>query len=83
MMYLLGNILGLSGMMCFLVAYFMLQRNLWQAQSYRYFGANLAGSLLLIASLLIDWNLSAFLLEVAWGCISIWGIFKLSRTHNI
>ena len=78
----LGNIFGLSGMMCFLLAYFMLQRNVWQAQSYRYFGANLAGAILLISSLLIDWNLSAFLLEVAWALISMWGIFKLAQSRK-
>ncbi len=78
----LGNFLGLSGMVCFLLAYFMLQRNVWQAQSYRYFGANFVGSVLLIISLLIDWNLSAFLLEVAWCCISMWGIIKLTQARS-
>ncbi len=67
-------------MCCFLLAYFMLQRNKWPAQSYRYYGSNLAGSLLLVASLCIDWNLSAFLLEVAWGIISICGISSLAVT---
>ncbi len=82
MMEQLGNFLGLSGMVCFLLAYFMLQRNMWQAQSYRYFGANFAGSVLLILSLLIDWNLSAFLLEVAWAVISLWGIIKLNKLRK-
>lgn len=78
----IGNILGLSGMACFLFAYFMLQRNKWEAQSYRYFGTNLAGSLLLVASLCIDWNLSAFFLEVAWGLISMWGIIQLTKARR-
>ena len=78
-MELFGNILGLAGMACFLLAYFMLQRNRWQAQSYRYFGANLAGAFLLIASLLIDWNLPAFLLEVVWAAISLWGMIAIAR----
>jgi len=82
LMEMLGNILGLMGMMCFLVAYFMLQRNVWMAQSYKYFGANLAGSILLIISLLIDWNLPAFMLEAAWGLISIWGLIKLTQTRK-
>ena len=82
-MEILGNILGLTGMLCFLLAYFMLQRNKWQAQSYRYFGTNFLGSVLLIASLLIDWNLPAFLLEVAWGLISIWGMVKLTQSRTL
>lgn len=78
-MDIFGNTLGISGMCCFLVAYFLLQKNVWKAHSYGYLGANFAGSLLLIASLCIDWNLSAFLLEVAWAAISLWGLVKLQR----
>lgn len=74
-----GNILGIGGMALFLLAYFFLQKGTWQPHSYAYLGMNLAGSLLLIASLLIDWNLSAFLLEVAWGLISLWGIARLLK----
>jgi hypothetical protein len=76
---ILGNILGVLGMLLFLYAYFMLQRGHWQAQSYRYFSTNLAGAMLLMASLVIDWNLPAFLLEAAWALISMWGILTLKR----
>ncbi|MDX2073640.1 MAG: hypothetical protein SFX19_04660 [Alphaproteobacteria bacterium] len=77
-----GNIVGLGGMACFLLAYFMLQRERWPSQSYRYFGANLIGSILLIISLMIDWNLPAFLLEAAWGLISMWGLLTLTKTRR-
>lgn len=81
-MEILGNVLGNMGVVCFLVAYFCLQKGTWQAQSYRYYGANLAGAILLLCSLLIDWNLPAFLLEAVWGLISIWGLIKLYRTRK-
>ncbi len=54
----------------------MLQKGTILHTSLTYLGMNLAGSLLLIISLLVNWNLSAFLLEAAWALISMYGIFK-------
>ena len=82
MMELLGNVLGLTGTACFLIAYFMLQKQKWSYNSYSYLGMNLAGALLLMASLMIDWNLPAFVLEAAWGLISMWGLLKHTKTHH-
>lgn len=41
-----------------------------------YLGLNLAGSLLVLVSLVFHWNLPAFLLEAAWALISMYGIWK-------
>jgi len=75
-MELAGNILGGVGVVCFLVAYFLLQKGSISANSIHYLGMNLAGAVLVMLSLLVDWNLSAFLLEAAWALISIYGIYK-------
>lgn len=80
-MELLGNVIGLAGTACFLGAYFMLQKEKWTYNSPLYLWSNLAGALLLLASLLIDWNLPAFLLEAAWGLISMYGLIKLYRAR--
>lgn len=82
MIHYIGDIVGHLGIACFLTAYFQLQRQRWQAQSYRYFGTNLAGSILLLISLMIDWNLSAFVLEALWGLISMWGLITLYRART-
>ncbi len=71
-----ANILGNTGVVCFLVAYYLLQKEQMVHSSLCYLGLNLAGSVLLMLSLLIDWNLSAFMLEAAWALISIAGIYK-------
>jgi hypothetical protein len=72
----LANILGNVGVVCFLVGFFLLQKESLTHNSLTYLGLNLAGSLLLIYSLLFHWNMPAFLLEAAWAMISMYGIYK-------
>lgn len=71
-----ADILGLVGVGCFLIAYFLLQKERVRYDSGSYLLLNLAGSILVIISLLAHWNLPAFLLEAAWAIISIYGIYK-------
>lgn len=75
-MELIADIVGNIGVVCFLVAYFLLQKGVLAHNELRYLLLNLAGAFLLMFSLWINWNLSAFLLEAAWALISIWGIVK-------
>ncbi len=75
-MELAGNFIGFVGVGCFLFGYFMLQRNAWPHQGLKYLGINLAGAVLVMISLLVDWNLPAFILEAIWALISIYGIYK-------
>ncbi len=81
-MELLGDILGNVGVVCFLLAYFLLQKEVVAHNQMSYLLLNLAGSLLLIFSLSINWNLPAFILETCWALISIWGIYKSSKKNN-
>jgi len=71
-----ANILGNIGVVCFLVAYYLLQKGRVAYTSALYLLLNLAGSILLLISLMVHWNLPAFLLEAAWALISIYGIYK-------
>ena len=75
-MELLPDIIGNIGVAFFLIAYFLLQRGAVLHTQASYLLLNLSGSLFLIFSLLINWNLSAFLLEAAWALISMWGLIK-------
>jgi hypothetical protein len=70
------DILGNIGIICFLSAYFLLQKGRLPPTGLGYLGLNLAGSILLMVSLVFDWNLPAFLLEAAWALISIYGIYR-------
>jgi len=80
-MHLLFNAVGDVGMVCFLGAYFLLQRGRMSVDSYAYSAVNLLGSVLLMISLLHDWNMPAFLLEVAWAVISTYGLLRCYRGH--
>jgi hypothetical protein len=75
-MEMLANIVGNIGVMCFLGAYFLLQKGRVSHTSAPYLYLNLAGALLVLFSLTINWNLPAFLLEAAWALISMYGIYK-------
>jgi len=71
-----STIIGNIGVVCFLLAYFLLQKGKILHTSFSYLLLNLAGSLLVLFSLIINWNLPAFLLEAAWALISMWGIYQ-------
>lgn len=73
---LIGNTVGGVGIACFLSAYFLLQKGTWSPAGLPYLGTNLAGAILVMFSLLIDWNLPAFLLEAAWALITLYGMVK-------
>jgi hypothetical protein len=77
--------IGDIGVVCFLLAYFLMQKGRIVFTDGYYLGLNLAGSVLIIISLWVHWNLPAFILEAAWGLISLYGMYihivrpKLSR----
>ena len=75
-MDLFADIIGNIGVVCFLAGFFLLQKERLRHDDIAYLLLNLAGAVLLMGSLLIHWNLSAFLLEAAWACISMYGIYK-------
>ena len=79
---LFGNLLGNVAVISFLFAYFMLNKGTWKAETLAYILCNLIGAILLLISLWIDWNLSAFILEAAWGLISMWGLIKYIRARK-
>jgi hypothetical protein len=67
---------GIAGVILILIAYLMLQLGRWGGIDLRYTVFNLAGALLIIVSLIYEFNLSAFLMEVAWVLISFIGIHR-------
>ncbi|MCI0517003.1 MAG: permease [Woeseiaceae bacterium] len=69
---LLGNI----GVVMVLVLYFLLQTERIQATSRVFSAANALGALLIIVSLIQQFNLSAFIVELAWLLISLYGLAR-------
>ena len=78
------DLAGMAGVILILIAYLMLQLGKWGGIDLRYTGLNLAGALLIIVSLIYDFNLSAFLMEAAWVLISFVGIYRAlaGQTRN-
>jgi hypothetical protein len=67
---------GIIGSMVVIVAYFSTQAGWMAASDPRFAIANLAGAALIITSLMVDWNLAAFVMEVFWILISLYGLAR-------
>ena len=75
-MEIIANSIGNMGVVCFLAAYYLMQKGKITHSGLWYLGLNLVGSIFLMISLVVDWNFSAFVLEAAWALISMGGIYK-------
>ena len=73
------DVVGSGGVAMILAAYFLLQTERWSGQSVGYSLVNLLGSLMITVSLIYDFNLSSFIIEMAWIAISIYGIVRARR----
>jgi hypothetical protein len=77
----LFDLTGFIGVLLIVTAYLFLQLNKLPSSSPSYSVLNAAGALLIILSLTFKFNLSAFIVEVFWLLISLFGLTKslLSR----
>lgn len=69
---LAGNI----GVLMMVIAYLLLQLEKLSSSAVSYLLLNAAGAVLVILSLIFHFNLSAFLMEVFWLLISLFGLAK-------
>ncbi|WP_428833378.1 CBU_0592 family membrane protein [Methylorubrum rhodesianum] len=70
---------GFIGSMMIAFAYLSAQQGWVGQDSGSYLFANLIGAVLILASLYIDWNLPAALVEGFWAAVSSLGIWRLLR----
>jgi hypothetical protein len=78
----LADIVGLIGSALFIAAF--VYANLSPAMDKRMFNAgNLLGAMLLLCSLWINFNLAAFVLEVAWALIAFAGLVAALRHRPV
>lgn len=76
---ILFNAVGFLGAIIVLVAYFMLEKGRLKSYDFAYPVLNGIGSLLIIISLMNNWNLASFLVNSAWVVISIYGIIRIRK----
>ncbi|NNE58969.1 MAG: hypothetical protein HKN36_12750 [Hellea sp.] len=79
MTYAWPDFVGTIGIVLILYAYFALQTERLTAKHLSYNILNFGGALLILFSLLFKFNWSAFIIELAWAGISLYGIFKNKR----
>lgn len=71
--------IGLSAPPMFLYAYAMVSLGRWRSTELRFHLLNLIGAVFILISLIEQWNLPMFILECAWGTISLYGCIKALR----
>jgi hypothetical protein len=63
----------------FLYAYGMVSLGRWPSTAMKFHVLNLAGGVLILLSLTVQWNLPVFILEICWCSISAYGMFQALR----
>lgn len=66
---------GMAGVLCLLVTYFLLQARRLQPDRPAYSLLNFLGAGCVLISLLFQWNLAAALIEIFWMLVSLFGLF--------
>lgn len=79
MSYQLHDLVGNAGVILILAAYYLLQVGRLRSSSPAYSLLNTAGAGLVLVSLAVAFNASAFALEAAWLLISLYGLAKSLR----
>lgn len=82
LLYKIADPVGLIGVILLLIAYFFLSTGRWAANSLIYQMYNLMGAVLILYSLCFHWNLSSFVIEVAWVMISLIGIARIKSQKS-
>ncbi len=81
MIFDLANIVGLIGSAIMVVAY--AYSNVASTINFRLFNLlNLVGSLLLLASLTVHFNLASMALEIVWAIIALLGLVQAFRRRT-
>lgn len=74
--------IGLLGVIMTLIAYYLLNVNKLASTDLSYLLMNFFGSVGVVISLWIHWNLSAMMLETIWAMISLLGIYRVLVLHK-
>lgn len=76
------DVVGLAGTLAILAAFYLLQAGRLAGDSLSYQVLNLVGAGGILVSLWGGFNLSVFLLELAWVGVSLYGIVRTLRRRR-
>ena len=71
------DFVGNLGVIMILGSYLLVQVGRMSANSYAYTALNGLGAAFILYSLLFDFNMSAFIIEICWVLISLVGMLRL------
>jgi hypothetical protein len=72
-----SNLVGLVGVVAYLVAYGLLQLGVLKVEDARYALLNAIGAIAILYSLMFDFNLPSFITQTAWLIFTIIGYVRL------
>lgn len=75
--YYWHDFIGNVGVAAIIVSYLLMQLGRLDARGLSYAAVNAAGAGLVLVSLTIEFNLSAFIVELFWALISLFGIVRV------
>jgi len=70
------DIIGVIGVAIVVVTYMLLQMEKMNPKGFWYSFLNAFGSLMILYSLMYNWNLASFVIEFFWILISLYGLWK-------
>ena len=70
------DLIGSAGVVIVILTYLLLQLGRIRSESLAYSLLNAAGASLIAFSLIFKFNFAAFIVEIFWILISLFGIFK-------
>jgi hypothetical protein len=77
------DFLGIIGVGIIVVTYLFLQLGKLRSDALAYSLMNAIGASLIVVSLLVNFNLSALLMEVFWVLISLLGVYRYFRFKTL
>ncbi len=73
---------GVAGFLFYMLAYALLQMGKITGQGYSYTLMNMLAAILVLISLLHQFNLASLLIQVSWILISLAGLYRLWLTKK-
>jgi len=73
---IIGDAIGISGVLIIVVAYILMQIDRMDPKGFMFSLLNTIGAIFILVSLLYDWNLASFVMEVIWLSLSLYGTIK-------
>jgi hypothetical protein len=78
----LTTMIGLLGVVGVLVAYGLMTLGKWRADSARYQALNVIGTAGILVSLIDQWNVAAFVANVAWIAIGVLSLVRIYKRQK-